>query len=54
MNKVKKFTTFEELKFCEPNAKKNASSLKKHNDFEMLIMEIRANKFLQAKQAKSK
>ena len=49
MNKVKKFTTFEELKSCESKTEKNVSSLKKHNEFEKVIMYIRSIKLLQAK-----
>jgi len=49
MNSVKKFTTFEELKFCVPKTNTYSPSLKKHNDFEKLIMEIRAIKILQDK-----
>jgi hypothetical protein len=44
MNTVKKFTSFDEMKSCENKTAKYASSLKKHNDFEKIIMEIRLNK----------
>jgi hypothetical protein len=42
MKAVRKFTTFEELKSCESKTMKDASSLKKHNDFEKVIMDIRS------------
>lgn len=47
MNKVKKYATFEELKSSENKTIKQVSSLKKHNDFEKVIMEIRINRSLQ-------
>lgn len=50
MNVVKKFTTFDELKSCENKAGSYALSLKKHNDFKKVIMEIRSIKILQANQ----
>lgn len=52
MNTVRKFTTFDELKSCENKTVEIASSLKKHNAFEKVIMEIRSvktNKFNQTK-----
>ncbi len=49
MNAVKKFTTFDELKSCENKTLKYASSLKKHNDFKKMIMDIRSIKILQTK-----
>ena len=42
MNIVKKFTTFEKLKSCTINKVKYSARLKKHNEFEKVIMEIRA------------
>lgn len=47
---VKKFTSFDELKSCESMNLKYASSLKKQNDLEKLIVEIRSNKILQSEQ----
>ena len=49
MNAVKKFTTFDELKSCENKTSKDTSSLRKHNDFEKVIMEIRSIKVSQTK-----
>ena len=45
MNKVKKFTTFEELKFCVPNAKKNSSSLKNIMILKCLLWKLELIKF---------
>ena len=47
MNTVRKFTSFDELKSCESKPVNRASRLKKHRDFEKVIMEIRAAKKLQ-------
>jgi hypothetical protein len=54
MNKVKKFTTFDELKSCESKTVKYASALKKHEDFEKVIMEIQAIKMLQINKVNTK
>jgi len=54
MNTVKKFTTFDELKFCESKASTSASGLKKPHAFEKVIMKIRSDKMLQARQTKPK
>jgi len=54
MNSVKKFTTFDELKSCESRKLTYASSLKKHNDFEKLIIDIRSIKIIQVNQTKPK
>ncbi len=40
MNKVKKFTSFEEMKSFEDKKISNLSSLKKHSAFKKLIIEI--------------
>jgi hypothetical protein len=50
MKIVKKFTTFEELKSCKSNKLKYSARLKKHNEFEKVIMEIRA--IVEANQSK--
>jgi hypothetical protein len=47
MKTVKKFTTFEEMKSCESKATNAQSSLKKHNNFKKVMMDIRAAKVLQ-------
>lgn len=52
MNVVKKFETFEQLKSCESKTLKHASSIRKHNKFKKVIMNIRAIKNLQDKQSK--
>ena len=44
MKTVKKFTTFDELKSCESKTMKDASSLKKHDAFKKVILDIRAIK----------
>ena len=49
MNSVKKFETFEELKFCESKTNTKSSSLKKHQDFEKVMMDIKSAKSLQLK-----
>ncbi len=54
MNTVRKFTTFDELKSCENKSVKFASSLKKHNAFEKVIMEIRSIKTTKIKQTRPK
>lgn len=54
MNRVKKFTTFDELKSCESRILTYASSLKKHNQFEKIIMDIRSIMILQTSQVKPK
>lgn len=42
MNIVKKFTTFEALKSCENKTGNYSTKLKKHNNFEKVITEIRS------------
>lgn len=54
MNAVKKFETFEQLKSFEKETLKYASALKKHNEFEKVIMEIMSIKNLQIVQTKLK
>lgn len=54
MNAVKKYTTFDELKSSEIKTTKYALSLKKHNEFEKVILDIRSNKNIQANQNKPK
>ena len=54
MNTVKKFTTFDELKSCKSKKLKKSSSLKKHNDFEKVILEIRYIKMLETNQKQPK
>ena len=54
MNAVKKFATFDELKSCESKAVKYALSLKKHIEFEKVVMEIMAAKKRQANPARRK
>ncbi len=54
MKSVKKFTTFEELKFCENNTEEYSIILKRHNELEKLIIEMRNDKAFQSKQNKSK
>lgn len=54
MNTVRKFTTFDDLKSCENKTVKFESSLKKHNAFEKVIMEIRSIKTTQVNQTKPK
>ncbi|MGN6266488.1 MAG: hypothetical protein ACTHM5_12475 [Ginsengibacter sp.] len=44
MKVVKKFTTFEELKSTERDTKNPVERLKKHEAFEKVIKEIRADK----------
>ncbi|MGN6297671.1 MAG: hypothetical protein ACTHM7_12875 [Ginsengibacter sp.] len=44
MKAVKKFTTFEELKSTERDTKNPVERLKKHEAFEKVIKEIRADK----------
>jgi hypothetical protein len=51
MNTVKKFETFEQLKSCENKAVNYAMSLRKHNKFNKVIMNIRAIKKLQDNQS---
>jgi hypothetical protein len=54
MKAVKKFSTFDELKSCETKTMKDASSLKKHDDFKKVILDIRAIKIVQDNQRQSK
>lgn len=54
MNTVKKFTTFEALKSCENKTAKYSSKMKKHNDFEKVITEIRSIKIIRGSQSKPK
>lgn len=54
MNTVRKFTTFDELKSCENKTAKYSSSLKKHNAFEKVIMEIRSIKITKVNQTTPK
>jgi len=54
MNAVKKYTTFDELKSCEIKTTQHALSLKKHIEFEKVILDIRSNKNIQATQTKPK
>ena len=54
MNAVKKFTTFDELKSCENKTAKYALSLRKHNEFEKVIIEIRSAKIIKLSQTKPK
>jgi hypothetical protein len=44
MKTLKKFTTFDDLKSCEKKGNKLPSSVKNHNDFKKVILEIRAIK----------
>lgn len=44
MKSIAKFTTFEDLKSCEKGKSDFELSLKKHNDFEKFIREIRSVK----------
>jgi hypothetical protein len=54
MKAVRKFSTFDDLKSCENKTEKLESSLKKHNAFEKVILEIRSNKNKQVSKAKPK
>ncbi len=54
MNTLKKFASFEEMKSYESKPVKVASSLKKHNDFEKVIVAIRSAKKLKTNQPKAK
>ncbi len=54
MNTLKKFASFEEMKSYESKSVKVASSLKKHNDFEKVIVAIRSAKKLKTNQPKAK
>jgi hypothetical protein len=47
MKTVKKFETFEEMKSCEQKTADSIATLKKHKDFEKVIMEINAAKVFQ-------
>ncbi|MEX2569470.1 MAG: hypothetical protein WD431_26245 [Cyclobacteriaceae bacterium] len=52
MKAVKKFTSFDQLKSDESRIAKDSSSLKRHNEFEKVIKNIRSEKRLQANQTK--
>ncbi len=54
MKAVKKFTTFEDLKSYESKTVDYAVSLKKHNEFEKVIKDIKSNKVLKGNNSKSK
>lgn len=54
MNIVKKFTTFEALKSCENKTAKYSTKLKKHNDFEKVITEIRSIGIIRGSKTKPK
>ncbi len=54
MKAVKKFTTFEDLKLYESKTVDYAVRLKKHKEFEKVIMDIRSNKVRKSSNSKSK
>ena len=54
MSSVKKFASFDEMKSCESKTVKYESSLKKHKDFEKIIMAIRSVIKHQSNQPKPK
>ncbi len=54
MKAVKKFETFEDLKSYESKTMNYEVSLKKHNNFEKVIKDIRSNKVGKSSQRKSK
>jgi hypothetical protein len=54
MKPVKKFTTFEDLKSCESKTTDHSLSLKKHNDFEKVIKDIRSAKVQNNNQSRPK
>ncbi len=54
MKTVKKFASFQDLKSTENKTLKYSLSLKKHNDFEKVILEIRSVKINQANQSQEK
>jgi hypothetical protein len=44
MKAVKRYTTFEDLKYNERKTLNHKASLKKHNEFQKLLVTLRANK----------
>ena len=54
MKAVKRFASFHELKSSENKTIKYSLSLKKHKDFEKVILEIRSVKINQANQSQEK
>jgi hypothetical protein len=54
MKAVKKFTSFNDLKSSELKTKNYSLSLKKHKNFEKVILEIRFVEMKQANQSQQK
>ncbi len=54
MKTVRKFSTFDELKSYESKTMKCPLSLKQHDDFKKVILDIRAIKIVQDKKRQSK
>jgi hypothetical protein len=52
MKAVRKFPTFDQLKSSDSKTAKDSSCMKKHSEFEKVIVNIRSKKILQENQTK--